>query len=300
MHTLIPVRTMAAFGVGGLLLCGCGSSGSSSDQTASELRARLPQSIRNAGVLRIASDLDYPPVDFRIEGAPAGLDPDLAAAMGKYLGLRTEFVHMPFDQVIPAVLDRKVDLAMSAVIDTRRRQEGINDRHEQVNAGVDFIDYFLTGTSILVKANNPLNVTGLDSLCGRTVAVQRGTIQAELADRQIAACQKVNKPLQVHPLDTDDQAQAEVASGAAAADLNDYPVAVYNTGPDRGGRFRMVGAYVQSSPYGITLNKQNAALRDVLAKTLDQLIRNGEYDRILAKWGVQRGAVTSAVVNGGL
>ncbi|GAA4876467.1 ABC transporter substrate-binding protein [Kitasatospora terrestris] len=297
----LPLRALAAAGTGSLLLGACSAPTSPADRTAAELRARVPQPVRAAGVLRIASDLNYPPVDFRTPEAPwAGLDPDLAAAIGNYLGLKIEFVNMPFDQVIPSVQQKKIDLAMSAVIDTRRRQEGTDDNHQQVDPGVDFIDYFMTGTSILVRNGNPLGISSLDSLCGRTVAVQRGTIQAEVGRRQINACLKVDKPMKLHELETDALAQAEVSAGTAAADLNDYPVAVYNTAPERGGRFAMVGAYGQSSPYGITLNRRDTELRDVLAHTLDQLIRNGDYDRILTKWGVQRGAVTSAVVNGGL
>ncbi|WP_371502268.1 ABC transporter substrate-binding protein [Kitasatospora sp. NBC_00374] len=298
----VPSRLLATLGAGSLLLAGCGSAGSGPDTSPNGLRARLPEQIKKAGVLRVASDLNYAPVDFRGgDGRPAGLDPELAAALGTYLGLRVEFVDMPFEKVIPAVQAKEVDLAMSAVIDTRRRQNGTDDYNRQVDPGVDFVDYFMTGTSILVKAGNPLNISTLDHLCGRTVAVQRGTIQDELAQRQTAACTKLSKPLQIHQVDTDDKALAEVAAGTAAADLNDYPVAEYNTkSPERGGRFQLAGGYLQPGPYGITLNKASTGLQYALAKALDQLIRNGEYDKLLAKWNVQSGAVTSAVVNGGL
>ncbi|MFJ1703700.1 hypothetical protein [Kitasatospora sp. NPDC088346] len=78
-------------------------------------------------------------------------------------------------------------------------------------------------------------------------------------------------------------------------------MAEYNTkSPDRGGRFQPAGGYLQPGPYGITLNKAGTGLQYALAKALEQLIRNGEYDRLLAKWNVQTGAVTSAVLNGGL
>ncbi|MEU9128505.1 ABC transporter substrate-binding protein [Kitasatospora sp. NPDC048540] len=297
-----PSRLLAAVGAGGLLLTGCASADTGPDTSPNGLRARLPEQLRKAGVLRIASDLNYAPVDFKgTDASPAGLDPELATALGKYLGLRVQFVDMPFDKVIPAVQAREADLAMSAVIDTRQRQNGTDEYGRQTNPGVDFIDYFMTGTSILVKAGNPLNIVNLDSLCGRTVAVQRGTIQDELAQRQTAACAKLAKPLQIHALDTDDKALAEVAAGTAAADLNDYPVAEYNTkSPDRGGKFQLAGGYLQPGPYGITLNKESTGLQYALSKALDQLIRNGEYDKLLAKWNVQSGAVTSAVVNGGL
>lgn len=93
-----------------------------------------------------------------------------------------------------------------------------------------------------------------------------------------------------------------MASGAAVADLNDYPVAQYNTTqPGRAGVFQLANThFLQSGPYGITVAKDNTALRDAVAKALDQVIRGGEYDKILDKWNVRFGAVSSAVVNGGL
>ncbi|AUG82171.1 hypothetical protein CFP65_7600 [Kitasatospora sp. MMS16-BH015] len=297
----LPVSRTAVAALGGLLLTGCGSTADPASQTSSALRERLPQAVRAAGKLRIGSDLHYAPVDFKdADGTPAGLDPELAAAFGSYLGLRVEFVDLPFEKLIPAVQHKEIDLAMSAVIDTKQRQEGLDDSGRPADPGVDFVDYFITGTSILVQHSNPLGISSLDDLCGHTVALQRGTIQDELAARQTAACDKVAKPLTIHRLDTDAQALAEVASGAAAADLNDYPTAAYNTRTSQGGSsFELTGAQLQSIPYGLTLDKADTALRDVLAKALDQLIRDGSYDKILTKWGINPGAVQGAVVNGG-
>ncbi|MEU1509924.1 ABC transporter substrate-binding protein [Kitasatospora sp. NPDC005748] len=298
----VPLRA-AALGAGGLLLSGCGSAPVAQPGSQQDLRARLPKAVRDAGVLKIGSYLTYPPVDFKDPaGEPAGLDPELARAIGSHLGLRVEFTDMPFDKLIPAVQAKQLDLAMSAVIDTKQRQLGAADDGHQADPGVDFVDYFATGTSMVVKAGNQLNLTTLDSLCGRTVAVQRGTVQDELAGRQTAACLRIGKPLQIHRFDTDEQALAEVASGAAVADLNDYPVAQYNTTqPGRAGVFQLANThFLQSGPYGITVAKDNTALRDAVAKALDQVIRGGEYDKILDKWNVRFGAVSSAVVNGGL
>jgi polar amino acid transport system substrate-binding protein len=304
MHdTLIPSRALVALGAGSLVLTGCGSSVAPGSGASADLRAKLPPAIRSAGVLKIGSELNYAPVDFKDPtGAPAGLDPDLAAALAKTLGLRVQFVDMPFAKLIPAVQSKDVDLAMSAVIDTQERQNGLGPNGHQTTAGVDFVDYFMTGTSILVKSGNPQGITTLDSLCGRTVAVQTGTIQDELATRQVAACDKLHKSLQIHRRDNDADALAEVSAGTAVADLNDYPVAVYNTTSNpHGNDFQLAtGGQLGTSPYGITVNHDNSALRDVLAKALNQMIENGDYDKLLDKWHIHAGAVTSAVVNGGL
>ncbi|MGF1427784.1 ABC transporter substrate-binding protein [Kitasatospora sp. LaBMicrA B282] len=291
-----------AIGVGTLLLAGCGGIPTAPPVTGPALKAQLPKALRSAGVLKVGSNLNYAPVDFKDPSTeqPAGLDVDLADALGDYLGMKVQIVDEPFDQLIPDVQAGKLDLAMSAVIDTQERQLGTDDNGNRTNPGVDFVDYFITGTSMLVKAGNPLSVVTLDNLCGRTIAVQAGTIQAEIAGRQVAACQKTGQALKIDQFPTDAQALAEVASGAAAADLNDYPIAAYNTEPDRGGsRYQVAGAMMQTSPYGITVNKSDGTLRDVISKALDQLIRNGDYDKIMTRWNARDGEVPASTVNGG-
>ncbi|WP_280668288.1 MULTISPECIES: ABC transporter substrate-binding protein [unclassified Kitasatospora] len=297
----MPATPVLAVGLGSLLLAGCGSTTGAAADPGAALRTQLPKAVRSAGVLKIGSNLNYAPVDFKdTNAAPAGLDPDLANALGSYLGLKVQFVDMSFDKLIPAVQSGQVDLAMSAVIDTQERQTGADDNGKQVNPGVDFVDYFETGTTILAKTGNPLGITTLDNLCGHTIALQGGTIQAEIAARQQTACGRAGKPLQVDLFATDDQALAEVSSGTAVADLNDYPVAAYNTDPSRGGgQFQVTGSILQPSPYGITVNKSDPELRDVLSKALTELIRDGDYDKILTKWNIPGGAVADAQVNGG-
>ncbi|MQS16592.1 ABC transporter substrate-binding protein [Streptomyces kaniharaensis] len=292
---------LAAAGLSGLLASGCAAT-PAPPNASSTLRSRLPQAIRDSGELRIGSYLNYVPVDFKDPGgAPAGLDLDIATALGSYLGLRVRFVDMAFNDLIPAVQAGKLDLAMSAVIDSRDRQQGKDAAGRITNPGVDFVDYFMTGTSILVKAGNPLSVSTLDSLCGHTIAVQGNSVQIKVAKKQSAACARTGKPLRVDSVDNDDQALAEIASGTAVADLNDYPGASYNTtAPDRKGRFQLVGNYRESDLYGIAVSRNQKELPDILFRALNQLIGNGTYQKILDKWNLGGGAVISATLNAGL
>jgi len=55
----------------------------------------------------------------------------------------------------------------------------------------------------------------------------------------------------------------------------------------------------QPVPLGIGVAKSNTALRDALQKSLDALIADGTYRKILEKHGVENGAVKSAAINGG-
>ncbi|GAA2985271.1 ABC transporter substrate-binding protein [Kitasatospora sp. NPDC006786] len=302
-HARRPIPAAAALATAGaLLLTGCGGGQAASDDPVKDLRGKLPNAQRTAGALRVGMDVNYAPVEYRgPDGKPAGLDPELAAALGRILDLRVEFVDTPFDKLVPNLQAKQYDVAMSALSDTRQRRDALDENGKQTGPGVDFVDYFIAGTSIVVPKGNPKGIKGLDDLCGRTVALQQGTTQDEIVTRQVAVCARAGRPLTPHKLDSDTKALAEVASGAAAAGLNDFPVAAYAAKTtDGGGRFEVTGGQSTSNPYGIAVRKDDGQLRDVLAKAIDQLIRSGEYDKILAKWNVSAGAAQNAVVNGGI
>src|SRR6266705_387687 len=97
-----------------------------------------------------------------------GLDVDIANAIGEKLGVRLRFIDdTDFAGIITALRAGRFDIIMSAMNDTAERR----------GKGVDFIDSFRAGTSIIAKKGNPQGLHTLDDLCGKTVAVQKGTIQ---------------------------------------------------------------------------------------------------------------------------
>ncbi|AUG79637.1 hypothetical protein CFP65_4920 [Kitasatospora sp. MMS16-BH015] len=304
MHgTFLPIgrlaRPFAALAAGSLLITGCASGGGSKDPAAA-LHGRLPSSVKSAGVLKIASDLSYTPVDFKDgNGTAMGLDADLAAELGKVLGVKIQIVDTPFEKLIPGLQQKGYDAVMSALTDSRNRRDGTDDTGKVTNPGVDFVDYFIAGSSILVRKGNPKGIRGLDDFCGQRVAVQRGTTQAEIVARQATACERGGHPMTTVLTETDADARDRLSGNQAVVDLTDYPVAAEAAKHDGGSMFEVTGSQLQPEPYGIAVAKENAQLRDTLAKALDQVIRSGAYDTVLGRWGLTAGAAQNAVVNGG-
>jgi ABC-type amino acid transport substrate-binding protein len=119
------------------------------------------------GELKVGIELSYPPMEFFNEfKQEAGVDPELARAIGKILGVEVVFVDMTFDSLIDAVESKKVDVVISAVTITEERSQRI-----------DFIPYLQMGTGILVNKSNPKGIRRLEDLCGNTVAVQESSSQ---------------------------------------------------------------------------------------------------------------------------
>lgn len=313
-RTTVTRSRIAAVGAiavaGALVLTGCGdqtdkSSDSSSSDTSSSsapLASKLPKDIRDAGLIKVGSDIAYPPVEYMQGGKAVGIDPDIADALGKQLGVKVDFQNGKFAQLIVGLQAKRFNVIMSAMNDTKDRQNGVDsDTGKKVGNGIDFVDYFTAGTSILVQKGNPKGIKSLDDLCGKVVALQQGTTSEGIAKAQNKKCKTDGKKaITLQTFDTDPEALLRLKQGASVADLNDFPVAAYNAKTSGGGKdFEVVGEQIEAGPYGIGVSKESTQLRDALQAALDAIIKNGEYTKIMEKWNVADGAVTSSKINGG-
>lgn len=296
--------------VGALTLTACGDQTNSGSDTATSegtkatgapLFDKLPENIQKAGVIKVGTDAAYAPMEYEEGGKIVGIDPDIAAALGKELGVEFVFTSGTFDGLISSLNTGRQDVVMSAMSDTKARQEGLDDTGKKTGDGVDFVDYFTSGVSLLVKKGNPDNIKSLDDLCGKKVAVQRGTIYHDTFKAQAETCKKDGKgALTIEAFDTDAEAQTRVKSGGAVADLNDYPVAAHIAKTAGGGNdFEVAGGQTDAGPFGIAVDKDNTQLRDALKDALNAIIENGEYQKVLEKWDVTNSAVTEATINAG-
>ncbi|MGW1494093.1 ABC transporter substrate-binding protein [Streptomyces sp. NPDC002402] len=307
--TRARIAAVGAIAVAGsLMLTACGdqtAEGSKETKGTSASSAalfdKLPKKYQDSKVIKVGTDAAYAPMEFEEGGKIVGIDPDIAAALGKELGVSFQFTNGTFDGLISSLNTGRQDLVMSAMSDTKARQQGLDDTGKKVGEGVDFVDYFTSGVSLLVKKGNPENIQSLDDLCGKKVAVQRGTIYEETFKTQAAKCSKDGKgKLTIEAFDTDAEAQTRVKSGGAVADLNDYPVAAYIAKTAGGGNdFEVAGNQTDAGPFGIAVDKDNAQLRDALKEALTAIIKNGEYTKVLEKWDVKNSAVTEATINAG-
>jgi len=281
----------------GVAACGSDDDGGSS-ATATTVKAplanMLPPEIAKAGEIKVGSDIEYPPVEFFEEGTQKaiGIDPDLAAAMGKQLGVKFRFINdTDFAGIIAALKSGRFDIIMSAMNDTQERRD----------SGVDFVDYYIAGTAMLVKKGNPEKFASLDDLCGKTVAVQKGTVQeSDTLPAVTKKCTDASKAaVKVLSFEKDTDALQQVKIGRASAIVEDSPVASYNAKTaGHGADFEVIGQITDVGQYGIAIPKEKTQLRDAIQAALKAVIADGTYDKVLGKWGASSGALKTAAVNG--
>ncbi|MGW3042838.1 ABC transporter substrate-binding protein [Kitasatospora sp. NPDC001159] len=254
-----------------------------------KLVALVPADIKSAGKLVVGADASYAPDEFKDDsGKVIGMDVDLANAIAAKLGLKAEVQDSGFTAIIPGIQSNKFQLGMSSFTDNKER--------EQV---VDMVTYFNSGSAVAVKKGNPEKIDPKD-LCGKKVAVQTGTTQAdEIKDTRNPDCAKAGKPgiqNDGDKFDLQTDVTNAVVSGRDQAMMADSQVVDYAI-KQSGGQLEKVGDTYGVAPYGVALAK-GSKLTPAIQGAVQSLIDDGTYKQILTKWGVEAGAIDKSTVNG--
>jgi polar amino acid transport system substrate-binding protein len=287
---------IAVFAV--LAVAGCGSSKSSSatstsTSSASEgaspaIAAQVPATIKAKGTLNVATEAQYAPNEFIAPDGHTiiGMDADLITAIARVMGLKVNLINSNFETIIPGLAAGRYDLGVSSFTDTKEREKV-----------VDFVDYFQAGISFYSKTSVSVGVSTVGDLCGKTVAVEKGTTEQAESEHQSGVCKKEGKKsvkLLVFP--GQNPVNLAVASGRAELAMADSPVVDYQINQSSG-RFKLLCKCYGFAPYGIAIPKHSGMTQPIFA-AVKLLMSNGAYTRILTKWGIQSGAISEALING--
>lgn len=300
-------KTLAVLSVvsaAAVLLAGCSSSSDSASSTSdasataipsislnsvtkdSSLAARLPDSIKSSGTLTIGSDTTFPPAEFMAgkDGNTAvGYDVDLAKAIGKKLGVKIKFESASFDGILPA-LGSKYDLGISAFNITKERLQAVN-----------MVSYKQGGSTLLVLKGNPKKLT-LKNLCGHKVAVQIGsTQQGDLKTFSKTCTAAGKKKISTLPLKTNTDAVTRLKAGVVDAVLSGESMLGY-TAKVSGGTLQTISQTYAEAPSGIAVAKDDTAFAQLVADTINSLIKDGTYAKIMKAWG-QSASFSDSTVN---
>ena len=285
-----------------VVLAGCGSSSSNSSSSGSSttgsgpttpaidtsLAKQVPAALKSKGGLNVATEAQYAPNEFIAQDGHTviGMDAELMQAIGGLLGLKVKLINSDFETIIPGLAAGRYDIGISSFTDTKEREKT-----------VDFVDYYSAGISFYAKSSANPGVTTVADLCGKKVAAEKGTVEAEEATKQSGKCTKEGKKsVTVLAFPGQNAVNLAVSSGRADLGMADSPVADYQVKQSNGG-FKLIGKEYEVAPYGIAIPKSSGMTQPVLA-AVKQLISDGTYTKILEKWGLQGGAIKTPVVNG--
>jgi polar amino acid transport system substrate-binding protein len=249
-------------------------------------RAALPAKVRDEGVLRIATSLQWAPFAYRSEKDEAvGIDISLMKVIAAKLGLKFTFDDLKFPAIIPGVTSGRYHVGV----------DQLSMSPERLNV-VDMIPYFDATSVLLIPAGK--TAPDLANLCGLTFVVTQGSVQvSQLTQLSDACTTKGAKPIiqQLYPSSA--ETLLAIANGRGDAFLTAGPQGVYISRINT--KVALVKGEVpnvQRQPAGIALEKGNAAMRKAIALALASAIEDGSYKAILEEFGVASSAVPIELV----
>lgn len=291
-----PARALAIVSAAALLgACSSSAPATKSDSSspatstsagaASSLHEMLPAAIKSSGVLRIASTFGYPPDEYYgANNTPTGISIDLGNAVAGALGLKAEFINVAFDSILVGLLAGRYDTVIGAMSATPERVQQFN-----------MVTYQNAGAALLVSGGNPKHIEGLGNLCGLTVALLKGShyIPILQGKSQADCVSKGKSPFKLNIYDGSADYFQAVASQRADATYTGFEAAKY-AADNSGGKLTFIDKLYPDIPYGAPFTKQNLQLAKAVQVAFTQIINNGTYAKIMAKWGVTSEAISAS------
>jgi polar amino acid transport system substrate-binding protein len=288
---------VAAMSAGLLLLAGCAGgvdNGVDQSKVDKAAQALLPADYLKGGI-DVASDIPYEPFEYEDEnGTLTGFDVELGKLIGQKLGTEIRFNDSVFDTIIPNLEAGTNDIILSSMSDTIERQ-----------AKVDFVDYNIGGSQMIVAKGNPEGINDAMGLCGKTVIVQNGTIQIDLVGTMSTDCETagMDKITILQLPDAPSMENALRAGQGSAVMMDSFVAQGAAAKAGNGEYFDVVSDPAAPNGYdagyvGIAILKKNTGLRDAIQAALQSLIDDGQYATLLETWNMSANGVQSASING--
>jgi polar amino acid transport system substrate-binding protein len=277
------VRVMVGAGLVGAMLAGSGRAMAA--DIVPTARDALPEATRAAGVLRVATSLQWPPFDYSDEGGkPQGIDVRIVRLLGEKLGLRTEITDVKFPAIVPGITEGRFDVGVNQINITPERGKV-----------VQFVAYFRSKEGLLVRRG----VTDVDinNLCGRSLALTQGSAQIALAEtlsKQCVASGKKEITLLYYPDSAD--TYLAVANGRGDGFLTSIAVGIYIAAHNDNLSMTKASLAGFENINAILVDKKNDALTAALKIALKSAISDGSYAAILKEFDVADAALTAEEV----
>ena len=253
----------------------------------------LPDLIKTAGKIVIATQPNYPPIAFKdvATNQLSGFDIELGEAIAKELGVKVEWQETAFAQMLPSLQTGRVDAVMAGMSDLPARRET-----------ADFIDYMDSGAQFYTVTAFKDTIKTPEDLCGKSVGASRATNwPRQIGEWSEANCVAKGKPA-INVVGTEGSVDARTqlktqrlqAGVQGSETMSHFQKLEPNT-------YIPLGKPFTHSLAGIPFAKtaEGTQLRDAVKGALDRLQANGTYDKLIEKYGLANNAVKPVSINQG-
>lgn len=249
--------------------------------------SRLPKAVIERGYIINLLQQPDAPMSFADEktGEIGGFDVEFMAEIGRILDFpyKTDVISK-FAQLLPSMQTGRADIAVTSLYDLKARQES-----------VEMVDYLRTGLRFIALAGS--KAATFTDLCGLKIVTGAGSSQPgalkEFSDKECVA--KGMKPIDIYGVELPQQF-VELKLGRADAGFGGLEQYNFQVTQDAG-VYKTVGQPIARNNYGIMVPKGDMQTAELIRDVIDEMIKDGSYAKLLAKYGFQDSALPKASIN---
>lgn len=256
-----------------LLITGCGSGASSSDngQEQTGNTDNSWQKVADRGELLIGMCPEYPPFStINASGAIEGFDADFAAGVAEALGVKHTIKNTPWEGLVAGLVNDEYDVIISCISPVEAQQAG---------EAVEFSKpYYHLSEIIIVNADNT-EINSKEDLAGKIVGVQDGTTSSKAAE----SLQDQGIMLQeLKRYDRNSGAIADLQAGRLDAVIVGEAFAA--TQAKNNPALKIIYDPISTVDIVVVAKKGANELMEKINEAIDAVKANGVYDAAAEKW----------------
>lgn len=229
--------------------------------------------IKDAGKVVVGTSADYPPFEFVDEaGTTTGFDVELMNEIAKRMGVTVEWVDMPFDSLIAAVQESKIDMSIAAF-----------NYDEERDKTVDFTDaYYTSEDAFVVLEGFAGDLTDPMKLADYKVGAQSGTTQDGWITDTLLTPGLITEDKFMR-YERVDQAILDLKAGRIEVLMSDYVPAQAYVAQNEGMTIVYHGV-LSTGPMNIVIPEGDSNLQAEVNKILKELQAEGFVDALAKKY----------------
>ena len=228
--------------------------------------------VKSTGTLKVGTETEFAPFDFIDAGNHVGLNVDLFAEIGKEMGVKIEWVALPWEGVLPGLDAGKFDMVAGPATITKARTERYR-----------FSPPIAEATVALLKRKGDKSVMKPEDIAGK--AVGGGKASAQLAQLK-ALAETLPGKADVREYVGNSEAYADLAAGRIVAVGNSLPNIAY-VASQRPDTFEVVKPPFGTKSYFGFIGRKDAdyaKLGDAVQAAMLKIKADGRLAAIQKKW----------------
>ncbi len=227
--------------------------------------------------LKVGVSTNAPPLIYRQGKEITGLEAELARELAKYIGRSAEFVELAWEDQIPALLDKRIDIIMSGMTITKKREYRI----------AFSTPYFTSGQMAMVRAEDKNRYpTGFYAIQNqaptKAIGVVKGTTGEQYVTKNFGGARRIAR------YDTSRQAVNALTTIMMVRRIDmlihDGPILMMLAAENETKDLVILPYLLTEEHLAWGIRKSDAQLLDHANRFIDALKSDDRLDRIIKRW----------------